>query len=63
MAAAYLPLTDYPEKDRLLIKARAINAIAGVEKGPKRSVLYSLIATAFLLAPPALLSTLAISTG
>ncbi len=43
LAAAYLPLTDYPKKDRPLIKAKAINGIAGVENGPKRSVLYSLI--------------------
>jgi hypothetical protein len=43
LAAAYLPLTDYPKKDRPLIKAKAVKGIAGVEKGPRRSVLYSLI--------------------
>jgi hypothetical protein len=51
LAAAYLPLTDYPKKDRPLIKAKAINGIAGVEKGPKRSVLYSLIDHSLPLAP------------
>lgn len=43
LAAAYLPLTDYPKKDRPLIKAKAINGIAGLAQGPKRSALYSLI--------------------
>ncbi len=43
LAAAYLPLTNYPEKDRPLIKAKAINGIAGLAQGPERSVLYSLI--------------------
>ncbi len=36
-------MTDYPKKDRPLIKAKTVKGIAGVEKGPKRSVLYSLI--------------------
>ncbi len=51
LAAAYLPLTDYPKKDRPLIKAKAVNGIAGVENGPKRSVLYSLIDHSLPLEP------------
>ncbi len=51
LAAAYLPLTDYPKKDRPLIKAKTVNGIAGVEKGSKRSVLYSLIDHSLPLAP------------
>jgi hypothetical protein len=51
LAAAYLPLTDYPKKDRPLIKAKAIKGIAGVENGPKRSVLYSLIQQSLELDP------------
>ncbi len=51
LAAAYLPLTDYPKKDRPLIKAKAIKGITGVEQGPKRSVLYSLIQQSLELNP------------
>ena len=51
LAAAYLPLTDYPKKDRPLIKAKAINGVAGVEEGPRRSVLYSLIDHSLPLEP------------
>ncbi len=49
--AAYLPLTDYPKKDRPLIKAKAFKGIAAVEEGPKRSVLYSLIDHSLPLEP------------
>ena len=51
LAAAYLPLTDYPKKDRPLIRAKAIKGIAGVEGGPRRSVLYSLIDHGLQLEP------------
>ncbi|MGE0087551.1 MAG: hypothetical protein AB7S75_24340, partial [Desulfococcaceae bacterium] len=51
LAAAYLPLTDYPKKDRPLIKAKAVNGIAKVPQGPKRSVLYSLIDQSLQLKP------------
>lgn len=51
LAAAYLPLTDYPKKERPLIKAKALNGIVKVPQGPKRSVLYSLIDQSLLLSP------------
>ena len=51
LAAAYLPLTDYDKTDRPLIKAKAIEGIARVEEGPKRSVLYSLIQQSLELNP------------
>ena len=51
LAAAYLPLTDYPKTDRPLIKAKAIEGIARVKEGPKRSVLYSLIQESLELNP------------
>lgn len=44
LAAAYLPLTDYPRKDRPLIKAKAVRGIAKkLPPGKKQSTLYSLI--------------------
>ncbi|QTA93346.1 hypothetical protein [Desulfonema magnum] len=43
LAAAYLPLTDYPKKERPMIKARAVKGIAGIPEGRKRATLYSLI--------------------
>lgn len=43
LAAAYLPLTDYPKEDRPVIKAKAIRGIADVPKGRKQSTLLSLI--------------------
>jgi len=43
LAAAYLPLTYYPKKERPVIKAKALNGIVNVSQGPKRSVLFSLI--------------------
>ena len=43
LAAAYLPLTDYPKQARPEIKAKALNRVAGLDQGPKRSVLISLI--------------------
>ena len=43
LAAAYLPLTDYPKKDRPVIKARAMKGIAGISEGRKRATLFSLI--------------------
>jgi hypothetical protein len=43
LAAAYLPLTDYPEEDRPVIKAKAMKGIAKVQDGRKRAALYSLI--------------------
>jgi len=51
LAAAYLPLTDYPKKDRPLIKAKAIKGIVGLGQGPKRSALYSLIDHSLRLDP------------
>jgi hypothetical protein len=51
LAAAYPPLTDYPKKDRPLIKAKAFKGIAAVEEGPRRSVLYSLIDHSLPLEP------------
>ncbi len=43
LAAAYLPLTDYPKKDRPVIKAKAVRGIAKMPTGPKRATLFSLI--------------------
>jgi predicted transposase/invertase (TIGR01784 family) len=43
LAAAYLPLTDYPKEERPLIKAKAMSGIAGIPEGKKRATLYSLI--------------------
>ncbi len=44
LAAAYLPLTDYPKKDRPVIKAKAVRGIAKkLPPGRKQSTLYSLI--------------------
>ncbi|OQY51647.1 MAG: hypothetical protein B6245_24365, partial [Desulfobacteraceae bacterium 4572_88] len=43
LAAAYLPLTDYPKKERPVIKARAMKGISGIPEGQKRATLYSLI--------------------
>jgi len=43
LASAYLPLTDYPEHERPIIKAKALNGVARVPQGPKRAVLVSLI--------------------
>ncbi len=43
LAAAYLPLTDYPAERRPEIKAKAVKGIANVEQGKKRATLYSLI--------------------
>ena len=36
-------LTDYPKEDRPVIKAKAVNGIAGIPEGKKRATLYSLI--------------------
>jgi hypothetical protein len=43
LAAAYLPLTDYPPEERPVIKAKAMKGIAKVEEGNRRAALYSLI--------------------
>ncbi|MCP4353641.1 MAG: hypothetical protein GY795_49975 [Desulfobacterales bacterium] len=44
LASAYLPLTDYPKKDRPVIKAKAVKGIAKkLPPGKKQSTLYSLI--------------------
>ena len=43
LAAAYLPLTDYPKRDRPVIKAKAVRGIAKMPTGPKRATLFSLI--------------------
>ena len=43
LAAAYLPLTYYPKKERPLIKARAIRGIANLPPGRERATLFSLI--------------------
>ncbi|MCP4106870.1 MAG: hypothetical protein GY749_15245 [Desulfobacteraceae bacterium] len=43
LAAAYLPLTDYPKKERPVIKAKAIKGISKLPLGKKQSTLYSLI--------------------
>ncbi|OQY59243.1 MAG: hypothetical protein B6245_07770 [Desulfobacteraceae bacterium 4572_88] len=43
LAAAYLPLTDYPAEDRPLIKAKAIMGITKVAQGRKQATLFSLI--------------------
>ncbi len=51
LAAAYLPLTGYPKKERPVIKAKALNGIAKVPQGPRRSVLYSLIDQSLQLNP------------
>ncbi len=43
LAAAYLPLTDYPKKERPAIKAKAMKGIAKVPAGKKQTTLFSLI--------------------
>lgn len=43
LAAAYLPLTDYPKEERPMIKAKALNGVVRVSGRPKRAVLVSLI--------------------
>ncbi|MDM8555231.1 hypothetical protein QUF75_10915 [Desulfococcaceae bacterium HSG7] len=43
LAAAYLPLTDYPKNQRPLIKAKALEGIAKVQSGKKKTTLFSLI--------------------
>ncbi|MCP4344169.1 MAG: hypothetical protein GY795_01415 [Desulfobacterales bacterium] len=43
LAAAYLPLTDYPKKERPLIKAKAMKGISKVPTGKKQGTLFSLI--------------------
>jgi hypothetical protein len=43
LAAAYLPLTDYPKEERPVIKAKAMKGISGIPEGKKRATLYSLI--------------------
>jgi hypothetical protein len=43
LAAAYLPLTDYPRKDRPLIKAKAMKGIAKLPPGQGQATLFSLI--------------------
>ncbi len=51
LAAAYLPLTGYPKKERPVIKAKALNGISRVPQGQRRSVLYSLIDQSLQLNP------------
>ena len=43
LAAAYLPLTDYPGKERPLIKAKAMKGIAKIPMGLKQATLFSLV--------------------
>jgi len=43
LAAAYLPLTDYSEKERPLIKAKAMKGIAELPPGQRQATLFSLI--------------------
>ncbi|MEA1968385.1 MAG: hypothetical protein U9N77_09210 [Thermodesulfobacteriota bacterium] len=43
LAAAYLPLTDFPKEKRPIIKAKAIKGISKIAEGRKRATLYSLI--------------------
>ena len=44
LAYAYLPLTDYPKKNRPIIKAKAMNGVANAfEEGTRRATLLSLI--------------------
>jgi len=43
LAAAYLPLTDYPKKERPAIKAKAVQGIAKTPPGPKQATLLALI--------------------
>ncbi len=49
LAAAYLPLTDYPKKERPVIKARAMKGISGIPEGKRRATLYSLIQECIVL--------------
>lgn len=52
LAAAYLPLTDYPADRRPEIKAKAVKGIAkNVEKGKKQATLFSLIDVSLALNP------------
>jgi len=43
LAAAYLPLTDYPKKERPAIKAKAMKGISKMPQGQRRATLFSLI--------------------
>ncbi len=43
LAAAYLPLTDYPKKERPAIKAKAVQGIAKMPPGPKQATLLALV--------------------
>ncbi len=43
LAAAYLSLTDYPKKERPVIKAKAMKGITKVPAGKKQATLFSLI--------------------
>jgi hypothetical protein len=43
LAAAYLPLTDYPDSERPVIKAKAVLGIAKLPPGQKQATLFSLI--------------------
>jgi len=49
LAAAYLPLTDYPKKERLLIKAKAVKGVAKIPDGRKQATLLSLINESIML--------------
>jgi len=43
LAAAYLPLTDYPKKERPAIKAKAIKGVGRIAGGQRQATLFSLI--------------------
>jgi hypothetical protein len=49
LAAAYLPLTDYPKKERPVIKARAMKGISGIPERRRLATLYSLIQECIVL--------------
>jgi len=49
LAAAYLPLTYYPKKERPEIKAKAMQSIAKTPPGPKQAVLLALIQESIVL--------------
>ena len=42
-AAAYLPLTDYPRKERPSVKAKAMQGVSKAPPGPKQATLFALI--------------------
>ncbi len=51
LAAAYLPLTDYPKRERPMIKAKAMRGVARLSKGQRQATLFSLVRESLPLNP------------